>query len=147
MKERAWTGSLERLDENRWQIPTSYQRGMRVPGLVFADEKLMRDIQGDQALQQVANVAHLPGIQKYSLAMPDIHWGYGAPIGAVAAMDPKDGVISPGVCGYDINCGIRLLKTDLMEDEVRPKLRELITALFNYEYLECKPLIACYFGC
>ena len=130
--ERAWTGHLEKLDDNRWRIPTSYQAGMRVPGLVFADEKLLPDIRSDQSLQQVANVAHLQGIQKYSLAMPDIHWGYGAPIGGVAAMDLKEGVVSPGMCGYDINCGVRLLKTDLTEDEVRPKLRELVRALFNH---------------
>ena len=130
--ERAFAGRLEKLDDNRWQIPKSYQQGMRVPGLVFSDEKLLPDIRGDQSLQQVANVAHLQGILKYSLAMPDIHWGYGAPIGGVAAFDLKEGIVSPGMTGYDINCGVRLVKTDLMEDEVRPKLRELIVNLFNH---------------
>jgi len=129
--ERAWTGPLERLDENRWQIPTSYARGMRVPGLVFADAKLLEDITADQSLQQVANVAHLPGIVTASMAMPDIHWGYGFPIGGVAAMDATEGVISPGGVGYDINCGVRLVKTDLTVEEVQPKLRDLVTALFN----------------
>jgi len=122
---------LEKIDDNRWQIPTSYARGMRVPGLIFADEKLLSDIKADQSLQQVANVAHLPGIVKASMAMPDIHWGYGFPIGGVAAMDSKEGVISPGGVGYDINCGVRLVKTELMLEDVQPKLRELVAALFN----------------
>jgi len=92
---------IERLDECRVRIPA--QGKMRVPGLVFADEKLMRDIREDQALQQVANVACLPGIVRASLAMPDIHWGYGFPIGGVAAFDLEEGVVSPGGVGYDIN--------------------------------------------
>ncbi len=101
----AWRGPLEKIDEFRWRIPQSYDRGMRVPGLVFASEKLLKDIGHDQALQQVANVAHLPGIVTASLAMPDIHWGYGFPIGGVAATDPKQGgVVSPGGVGFDINC-------------------------------------------
>jgi len=131
MKERAWTGPLERIDDYRWKIPESYARGMRVPGVIFADEKLLRDITEDQSLQQVANVAHLPGIVKASMAMPDIHWGYGFPIGGVAAVDAKDGVISPGGVGYDINCGVRLVRTDLTVEEVQPKLRTLIASLFN----------------
>src|SRR3989338_8557456 len=102
--EQSWTGSLEKVDDYHWRIPASAQPGMRVPGLIIADDTLMKDIVQDQALQQVANVAHLPGIVKASMAMPDIHWGYGFPIGGVAAMDPKDGVISPGGVGYDINC-------------------------------------------
>ena len=131
MKERRWSGPLEQVDEYRWRIPTSYSRGMRVPGLVFADERLLRDITEDQSLQQVANVAHLPGLIKASMAMPDIHWGYGAPIGGVAAMDVETGVVSPGMVGYDINCGVRLVKTDLTVEEVQPKLRTLIASLFN----------------
>ncbi|MBI3009519.1 MAG: RtcB family protein, partial [Candidatus Omnitrophica bacterium] len=130
--DKQWNGPLEKIDEYHWRIPTSYSRGMRVPGMIFADEKLLKDITGDQALQQVANVAHLPGILKASLAMPDIHWGYGAPIGGVAAFDPQsDGIVSPGMVGYDVNCGVRLVKTDLTADEVRPKIRGLVTALFN----------------
>src|SRR3989338_1613074 len=131
MTERAWTGPLEKLDENRWQIPMSYAQGMRVPGLIFADERLLEDIKTDQSLQQVANVAHLPGIVRASLAMPDIHWGYGFPIGGVAAMDAEEGVISPGGIGFDINCGVRLVRTDLSVEEVRPKLRTLVASLFN----------------
>jgi len=132
MKAQPWQGPLERLDEHRWRIPQSYDPGMRVPGIVFADEALLADIVRDQSLQQVANVAHLPGIVSASLAMPDIHWGYGFPIGGVAATDPvRDGVVSPGGVGFDINCGVRLVRTDLTADEVRPKLRTLIAALFT----------------
>src|SRR5437867_11384568 len=100
---------------------------MLVPGRIYATEKMLEHIVGDNALEQVANVAFLPGIQKYSLAMPDIHWGYGFPIGGVAATAPEEGgVISPGGVGYDINCGVRLMRTNLTEGEVRPRLRELV---------------------
>ena len=92
---------LEQIDEVRWRIPR--HGGMRVDGLVFADRKLMEEIRADRSLEQVANVAHLPGILRASIAMPDIHWGYGFPIGGVAAMHAEDGVISPGGVGYDIN--------------------------------------------
>ncbi len=131
MKDRAWTGPLEKVDDYRWRIPPSYDRGMRVSGLIFADEKLLKDIKNDQSLQQVANVAHLPGIVKASMAMPDIHWGYGFCIGGVAATDVDDGVISPGGVGFDVNCGVRLVRTDLTVEEVQPKLRTLIASLFN----------------
>ena len=95
------TLEVEQIDEFRWRIP---QRGkMRVDGLVFADERMMAEIRHDMSLEQVRNVAHLPGIVRASLAMPDIHWGYGFPIGGVAATDERDGVISPGGVGYDIN--------------------------------------------
>ncbi len=100
-----WQGQLEKIDDFRWRIPQSYKPGMRVPGLIFADEKLLKDIRQDKALEQVANVAFLPGIVKASLAMPDIHWGFGFCIGGVAATDvDADGVISPGGVGFDINC-------------------------------------------
>jgi tRNA-splicing ligase RtcB len=122
---------LRRLDENRWELPQSYKPGMRVPGMIFADERLLALIAEDQCIEQVANVAFLPGIVGYSLAMPDIHWGYGFPIGGVAATNAADGVISPGGVGFDINCGVRLLRTDLTEDEVRPRLRDLVAALFR----------------
>lgn len=92
---------LERIDEFRWRIPR--QGKMRVDGVIFADETMMQEIRTDQSLQQVVNVAHLPGIVGASLAMPDIHWGYGFPIGGVAAMDGERGVVSPGGVGYDIN--------------------------------------------
>jgi len=120
---------FEKLDDFRWQIPKT--GGMRVPGIIYADERMMTHIRTDKSPQQVANVAHLPGIVKYSLAMPDIHWGYGFPIGGVAATDVEGGVISPGGVGYDINCGCRLIATNLHLDEVRPRIRELVGALFR----------------
>jgi len=104
---------------------------MHTDGLVFADREMIRDLEGDQALQQVVNVAHLPGIVGPSIAMPDIHWGYGFPIGGVAAFDHADGVISPGGVGYDINCGVRLLTSPLQLDDVRPRLNELLNTLFR----------------
>lgn len=123
---------LERVDDTCYRIPKSYRLGMRVDGLIFADEKLMSAVRKDQAAEQVANVAHLPGIQVASLAMPDIHWGYGFCIGGVAATDPAEGgVISPGGVGYDINCGVRLVRTNLTYREVKPHLRELVEALFR----------------
>jgi len=123
---------LEKIDDYRWRIPKSYKPGMRVPGLIYADEKLLKDIYQDKALEQVANVAFLPGIVDNSLAMPDIHWGYGFPIGGVAATDIEEGgVISPGGVGFDINCGIRLVRTDLRYEDIKDKLSDLVYALFN----------------
>ncbi len=92
---------LQRIDDTRWRRPRT--GGMRVDGIVYADERMMETLRHDQALEQVANVAWLPGILEASLAMPDIHWGYGFPIGGVAAMDAEEGVVSPGGVGYDIN--------------------------------------------
>ena len=125
-----WQGQLIKIDDYRWKIPENYKTGMKVPGLIYASQEMLESIREEQALEQVANVAFLPGIVGYSFAMPDIHWGYGFPIGGVAAMDIKDGVISPGGVGYDINCGVRLLRTSLSEAEVRPRINELINALF-----------------
>ncbi len=125
-----WQEQLIKIDDYHWQIPQSYKSGMRVPGLIYASEEMLKSISAEQTPEQVANVAFLPGIVKFSLAMPDIHWGYGFPIGGVAAMDIKDGVISPGGVGYDINCGVRLLRTNLSETEVKPKINELISKLF-----------------
>ncbi len=99
-----WKGPLIQIDEYRWRIPKDYKPGMRVDGLIFASKELIEQIRQDQAPEQVANVAFLPGIVGYSIAMPDIHWGYGFPVGGVAAMDIEEGVISPGGIGYDINC-------------------------------------------
>lgn len=127
-----WQGPLEKIDDYRWRIPKSYKPGMRVDGIIYADEKLLKDIRHDKAAEQVANVAFLPGIVTASFAMPDIHWGYGFPIGGVAATDVKNGgVVSPGGVGFDINCGIRLVKTGLFEKDVRPKLKALVAGLFN----------------
>jgi tRNA-splicing ligase RtcB len=126
-----WEGQLNKIDSYRWEIPKTYKSGMRVPGLVYADEAMMAVIKEEQSLEQVANVAFLPGIVGRSMAMPDIHWGYGFPIGGVAATRVSDGVVSPGGVGYDINCGVRLLSTNLSENEAKPKIRELINHLFN----------------
>src|SRR5262249_35912373 len=109
-----------------------YKPGMLVDGLIYADEKLMSLIRQDPAPEQVANVAFLPGIQHASLAMPDIHWGYGFPIGGVAATDPEEGgVISPGGVGYDINCGVRLMRSNLTLADVQPHLEPLVQQLFQ----------------
>ncbi len=127
-----WTGPLKKIDDWRWEIPIDYKLGMRVPGLIFSDEKLLKDIVKDKALEQVANVATLPGIVKASMAMPDIHWGYGFPVGGVAATDPEQGgVIAPGGIGFDVNCGVRLVRTKLTEEEVRPILKTLVAQLFR----------------
>ena len=126
-----WQGQLIKIDDYHWQIPPSYKSGMRVPGLIYASEEMLKSIQDEQTPEQVANVAFLPGIINFSFAMPDIHWGYGFPIGGVAAIDVKNGVISPGGVGYDINCGVRLLRSNLSEAEVRTKINELVNELFN----------------
>jgi tRNA-splicing ligase RtcB len=132
MAKEAYAGPLEPAGECCWRIPKSYRPGMLVDGLVFSNDKLLAQLRKDQALDQVANVAYLPGIQHASLAMPDIHWGYGFCIGGVAATDPDEGgVISPGGVGYDINCGVRLCKTSLFYRDVKPHLRELVDALFK----------------
>jgi tRNA-splicing ligase RtcB len=131
MKEE-FQGPIERIDACRWRIPKSYRPAMRVDGVIFASERLMNAVRRDQAAEQVANVATLPGIQMASLAMPDIHWGYGFCIGGVCATDPAEGgVISPGGVGYDINCGVRLVKTNLFYRDVKPHLEQLVTALFK----------------
>ena len=128
----AFKGPLEQVDSCCYRIPKSYRKDMLVDGLIFANDKLIDSIRSDQAPDQVANVATLPGIQGASLAMPDIHWGYGFCIGGVAATDPNEGgVISPGGVGYDINCGVRLVKTNLFLDDVKYHLRDLVKALFE----------------
>ncbi|MBI2663944.1 RtcB family protein [Candidatus Woesearchaeota archaeon] len=119
----------KKISENEWEIPKS--GGMKVAAKIFASEKLMQKIRQDRTLMQAANVAHLQGIQKFSYVMPDAHEGYGFPIGGVAAMSTEDGVISPGGIGYDINCGVRLLRTDWAAEEVMPKIKELLNELFN----------------
>ena len=126
-----WAGPLEKVDDYRWRIPKSYKTGMRVDGLMFASQEMLNHILEEPVLEQVANVAFLPGIVGHSLAMPDIHWGYGFPIGGVAAMRLSDGVVSPGGVGFDINCGVRLLRTNLLEAEVRLKIKALVDALYR----------------
>jgi len=123
---------LQKIGPYEWMIPKGAKPCMRVPSIIFADEFLLEKMKGDLTLVQAANVACLPGIQKYSIVMPDGHQGYGFPIGGVAAMDPEeDGVISPGGVGYDINCGVRVIRTDLDIKDVKPKLRELIDEIFR----------------
>jgi len=118
-----------RKDAFRWEIPRT--GAMRVPGIVYASEAMIETIREDQSPQQVANVATLPGIVKASIAMPDMHWGYGFPIGGVAAFDPDNGVISPGGVGYDINCGVRLLRSSLRVHDIGGRMKDLVTALFR----------------
>ncbi|MFC2006837.1 RtcB family protein [Chloroflexota bacterium] len=125
-----WQGIVKKIDDYRWEIPTSYKPGMSVPGLIITSESMLWHIYQEQAFQQVANVAFLPGIVGHSLAMPDIHWGYGFAIGGVAATRVKDGVVSPGGVGFDINCGVRLLRTNLSKQEVKPKIEKLIAELY-----------------
>jgi len=133
MAKDTFHGPLEQVDACCYRIPKSYKPGMRVDGLIFANENLMQQLKLDQAPEQVANVAFLPGIQHASLAMPDIHWGYGFCIGGVCATDPAEGgVISPGGVGYDINCGVRLCRTNLFYREVKYHLTKLVDALFKH---------------
>ncbi len=120
---------VKRLDACRWQIPRFGD--MRTDGLIFASQEMMENLRHEQALEQVCNVASLPGIVGPAMAMPDIHWGYGFPIGGVAAFDEHDGVVSPGGVGYDINCGVRLLRTNLEKAEVLPEIKALANALYQ----------------
>ncbi len=127
----AYTGPLEQMGECRWRIPKTFKPGMRVDGVIYADDALMQTIRQDKSPEQVANVATLPGIVRASLAMPDIHWGYGFCIGGVAATDPQEGgVISPGGVGYDINCGVRLVRTDIAAADCQPRMQKLVDTLF-----------------
>ncbi|HEX5490825.1 MAG TPA: RtcB family protein [Candidatus Udaeobacter sp.] len=122
---------LQKISDTVWELPPSYKEGMRVPARIVATEKLVREM--DEAVyQQVSNVATLPGIARYALCMPDGHSGYGFPIGGVAAMDvQKCGVISPGGIGFDINCGMRLITTNLTVEDVQPRLKEIVDRLFE----------------
>jgi tRNA-splicing ligase RtcB len=126
-----WNGPVEKLDDFRYEIPQKYKNEMRTRGIIYADEKMIRSVVKDNAPEQVANVATLPGIVGSSLAMPDIHWGYGFPIGGVAAFSMDDGVVSPGGVGFDINCGVRMLTTNMDLDDVAPRIKELVNAMFE----------------
>jgi len=119
---------LQKIDEYRWRIPREGK--MRTDGIIYSEESMLPDVRKDQSLVQVANVAWLPGIVGHSLAMPDIHWGYGFPIGGVAAFDMNEGVISPGGVGYDINCGVRLMRSGLSRMDIQGKVKELVEVLF-----------------
>ncbi|MCL0040256.1 RtcB family protein [Thermodesulfovibrionales bacterium] len=118
------------LDENRLEVPVVYKEGMRTTGIIYLDRVLEPALE-PEAIEQTANIATMPGIVGASLAMPDIHTGYGFPIGGVAAFDIKEGIISPGGVGYDINCGVRLLRSNLKKEEIAPKIKGLIDALYN----------------
>ncbi len=126
-----WKNKLHKIDDYRWELEPDYKSGMRVPGLLYTNENMLEIMGEDQAPEQVANVAFLPGIVGKSMAMPDIHWGYGFPIGGVAATRTSDGVISPGGVGFDINCGVRLLRTNLCEADVKPRIEQIIARLFS----------------
>ncbi|EQD26665.1 protein belonging to Uncharacterized protein family UPF0027, partial [mine drainage metagenome] len=120
---------VERLDDWRYRVPRGTVPGMWVEGMLFSTPRLSEVSRADGCLEQLANVATLPGILGASYAMPDIHFGYGFPVGGVAAFDLTEGVVSPGGIGYDINCGVRLLKTDLSGEEIRPRLKDLARTL------------------
>lgn len=124
---------LDRISELVWQVPQEYRADMRVPARMYADEELLDDALRDKSVEQLINTATLPGIVKYAIAMPDIHQGYGAPVGGVFATSARDGVISPGAVGYDINCGVRVLASQIHVQEIRPYLQKLASEL----YLNC----------
>jgi tRNA-splicing ligase RtcB len=121
---------LRRIDDTKIEIPQDYKQGMRVKGIIYVDTLLEKELE-PQSIEQIANVATLPGVVKSSMAMPDVHTGYGFSIGGVAAFRLKDGIVSPGGVGYDINCGVRLLKSNLQKNEVIPKIKDLVTLLYN----------------
>ncbi len=122
---------MKKIQDGVWEIPRSEKEGMRVPARIFGSEKLM-EIMDQGVFNQVTNVACLPGIQRHAMCMPDGHWGYGFPIGGVAAFSTEDGVISPGGIGFDINCGVRLIRTDLTLEDVKPKMSALMDAMFKH---------------
>lgn len=122
---------LNKINDYTWEIPRSFKPTMRVPGIVYADRSLLEKMASDLTLVQCVNVAHLPGIHRWSIVLPDGHEGYGFPIGGVAALDFEEGVVSPGGVGYDINCGCRLLRTDLMKKDIASVLVQLIEAIFR----------------
>ena len=126
-----WTGPMNKIDEFRYEIPRSFKPCMSTSAVIFADDKMIQSVKDDNAPEQAANVACLPGIVGKSLAMPDIHWGYGFPIGGVAAFDADNGIISPGGIGYDVNCGVKLVRTDLTVHDVGQDIKKLIDTIFN----------------
>ncbi len=122
---------FKKIDDLTWEVPVEYNRHMRVPARVYADEALLNMMRRDDTLVQALNITQLPGIQKFGITLPDGHQGYGFPIGGVAAFDSEEGIITPGGVGYDINCGVRLMRTDLTYKEVKPKAQELIDRIFR----------------
>jgi len=126
-----WNGPTERIDDYRQEIPRTYRPDMRTSAVIFADNGLMEQVRRDNAPEQLVNVSTLPGIVGKAMAMPDIHWGYGFPIGGVAAFSTDEGIISPGGVGYDINCGVRVLLTNLKYREIEPKIKDLVDTIFK----------------
>ena len=122
--------NLEKVNDYEWILPKTVREGMKVAGKIIASKEMLNFIE-EEAIQQLTNVAMLPGVQEPVIGLPDMHWGYGLPMGAVSAFDAKDGIISAGLCGFDINCGINQIRTNLTKEEVEKKLPELITALFK----------------
>ena len=127
----AWTGPMKKLDDFRFEIPRSYKPCMSTSAIIFSDDKLIQSVKADNAPEQAANVACMPGIVGRSMAMPDIHWGYGFPIGGVAAFDADSGVISPGGIGYDVNCGVKLVRTELTLKDVGQDIKRLVDTIFE----------------
>ncbi|NCO41835.1 MAG: RNA-splicing ligase RtcB [Armatimonadetes bacterium CG_4_10_14_3_um_filter_66_18] len=127
----AWAGKLEKIDNYRWRIPKGYRPEMQTDGIVYGSERIVDEMRQDQALEQLANVACLPGLVGPAMVMPDGHYGYGFPIGGVAASATAGGVVSPGGVGYDINCGVRLVRTELTREDVEPHLEQLVHQLFR----------------
>jgi tRNA-splicing ligase RtcB (3'-phosphate/5'-hydroxy nucleic acid ligase) len=122
---------LDRISDNIWEIPVAFNRYMRVPARIYADKQLLAAMRGDDTLTQSVNISQLPGLLKYSITLPDGHQGYGFPIGGVGAFDTEEGIITPGGVGYDINCGVRLMRTDLTYKEVDPVKEQLIDEIFK----------------
>ena len=122
---------IDKLSDNVWEIPVAYSKYMKVPARIYADKSLLEAMKGDDTLTQSVNISQLPGIYKYSITLPDGHQGYGFPIGGVAAFDLEEGIITPGGVGYDINCGVRLMRTNLTYKDVDPKKQELIDRVFQ----------------
>jgi len=122
---------LDKINDYTWEVPKAFSKHMNVPARIYADQKLLQAIKRDETLTQAVNITQLPGIYKYSVTLPDGHQGYGFPIGGVAAFDAEDGIITPGGVGYDINCGVRLMRTDLTYEEVFDKRRQLIERIFE----------------
>jgi tRNA-splicing ligase RtcB len=126
-----WKGEMKRLDDYRFEIPRSFKPCMSTSAVIYSDDEMIKSVREDNAPEQAANVACMPGILGKSLAMPDIHWGYGFPIGGVAAFDAESGVISPGGIGYDINCGVKLVQTDLRAEDHSEDIKKLVEAIYD----------------
>lgn len=121
--------NITEIRKNVWELPSSYKKAMRVPGRFYLEEEAFQNLE-DGAIEQIANVASLPGIQKFAIGLPDIHFGYGFPIGGVGAFSARTGVVSPGGVGFDINCGVRMIRTNLTSDDIKPKMKEIVEKLF-----------------